>query len=103
MRERLRSIIASRVWETVITAVIIFNAVTLGLETSPTVMARFGALLHAIDRVVLVIFVLEIAARLYVHRLRFFRDPWGLFDFTIVAIALIPSSGPFTVLRALRT
>ena len=102
MRERLRSIISSRGWEAVITAVIIFNAVTLGLETSESVMARFGPLLHAIDRVVLVIFVLEIAARLYVHRLRFFRDPWGLFDFTIVAIALIPSSGPFTVLRALR-
>ncbi len=40
--------------------------------------------------------------RLYVHRLPFWRDPWSLFDFAVVAIALIPSSGQPTVLRALR-
>lgn len=102
MRQRLGGIIASRQWELGITAVILFNAVTLGLETSATIMAAVGPLLYAIDRIVLAIFVVEIALRIYVHRLRFFTDPWGIFDFTIVAIALVPASGPFTVLRALR-
>ncbi len=51
---------------------------------------------------ILAVFVVEIAARLFVHRWRFFADPWSVFDFTIVAIALVPSSGPFQVLRALR-
>ncbi|GAB5377708.1 MAG: hypothetical protein AcusKO_41700 [Acuticoccus sp.] len=102
MRQRLREVIASRQWEAAITTVILLNAVTLGLETSEQVMAAVGPLLLALDRIVLAIFVVEIVLRIYVHRLRFFTDPWGLFDFTIVAIALVPASGPFTVLRALR-
>ena len=95
-------LLADRRFEVAITTVIVLNAITLGLETVPAVMATFGGLLLALDRVFLVIFVVEIAARLWVHRASFFRDPWNVFDFTIVAIALVPSTGPFTVLRALR-
>ncbi|MBJ3778598.1 ion transporter [Acuticoccus mangrovi] len=102
MRERLAGLIASRGWETAITAIIVLNAATLGLETSEAVMGRVGPLLLALDRIVLMVFVVEIGVRLYVHRLRFFRDAWSLFDFAIVAIALVPASGPFQVLRALR-
>ncbi len=102
MRERLRAIVTSRRWEIVITAVIFINAITLGLETSETLMAAYGPLLHAIDKTVLGIFVVEIAVRIYVFRARFFTDPWGLFDFTIVAVALLPAAGPFAVLRSLR-
>jgi voltage-gated sodium channel len=81
---------------------ILFNALVLGLETSPGVMAVVGAQIALIDRVVLSVFVVEIVARLWVHRLAFFRDPWSVFDFAVVAIALVPASGPFAVLRALR-
>jgi voltage-gated sodium channel len=83
-------------------ALILINAVVLGLETSAAAMARFGDWLIAIDQAILAVFVVEIAARLLVHRGRFFRDPWSLFDFTVVVIALIPASGPLSVLRALR-
>jgi voltage-gated sodium channel len=48
------------------------------------------------------VFVVEVALRIYVHRAAFWRDPWSLFDFAVVAIALVPASGPFAVLRALR-
>jgi len=85
-----------------IIALIALNAITLGLETSDAVMERWGALLHAVDRAILAVFVVEIALRIYGHGLRFFRDPWGVFDFAIVAIALVPASGPFSVLRVLR-
>lgn len=88
--------------ERFILVVILINALTLGLETDARVMARFGDALHWLDRIALAIFCTEIAAKLYVRRLAFFRDPWNLFDFAVVAIALIPASGPLTVLRALR-
>ena len=65
-------------------------------------MALAGPQILALDKALLTIFVVELALRLYVHRLAFFRDPWSLFDFVVVAIALIPASGPFAVLRALR-
>ncbi|MDW5318562.1 ion transporter [Rhizobium sp. PL01] len=98
----LKSLIESRHFERVVTALIIINAITLGLETSSTVMAHYGALLTTIDKVVLAIFTLELAARCVVYRLSFFRDPWRIFDLAIVAVALLPATGALSVLRALR-
>ena len=46
--------------------------------------------------------MIEIAARMAVHRLEFFRDPWSVFDFLVVGIALVPATETFSVLRALR-
>lgn len=85
-----------------ILGLIIVNAIVLGLETSPELMARYGTLLTTIDRAILGVFVAEIALRLFVHRLRFFRDPWSVFDFVVVGIALLPATGQLAVLRALR-
>ena len=83
-------------------ALILINAVVLGLETSPSIMAVWGPWLVAADRAILAIFVVEIILRLLAHRLAYFRDPWNVFDFLVVAIALVPASGPLAVLRALR-
>lgn len=100
--ERLRQLVTSPRTERFILALIILNAITLGLETSPWVMARIGPSLLVLDKIVLAVFVVEVAARIAVHRAAFFRDPWSLFDFAVVAIALAPTSGAFSVLRALR-
>jgi len=85
-----------------ILALILVNAVLLGLETVPSLMQRHGALIRTLDQLILGVFVIEIGLRLYVHRRQFFRDPWSLFDFTVVGIALLPATGQFSVLRALR-
>ena len=100
--DHLRRLVESGRTQKVIAAVIVVNAVTLGLETSPTVMAEAGDLLLAADRLIVTIFVLEILAKLVVWRLGFFRDPWNVFDFLIVGISLVPGAQAFTVLRALR-
>ena len=92
----------SRAFSAAITAVIVINAITLGLETSPTAMAVAGPLLLAIDSAALWIFTLEIALKLWVYRARFVRDGWNVFDFAIVAIAWLPATGALSVLRALR-
>lgn len=89
-------------FERFIIAAIILNAITLGLETSKTLMASHGAWLVAIDRMLLAIFVVELTARMVVFRSAFWRDPWSIFDFFVVAIALLPASGDLAVLRALR-
>lgn len=98
----LARLLTNSITERVILALIILNAITLGLETSPAVMKQAGSLLHALDQVILSIFVVELLARVAVHRLRFFRDPWSLFDLLVVGIALVPATGPLSVLRALR-
>lgn len=102
LTERLRLLVESPRFTVFITAVILVNAVTLGLETWPLAMETAGGFLIAFDRVVLGIFVLEMIAKLIVYRWGFFRSGWNIFDLTIVIIALIPASGPLAVLRALR-
>ncbi len=100
--EWLRKVVTDPRTERFIMTVIIANAVVLGLETSKTVMASYGRVLEIIDHIMLGIFVVELAARIAVHRLAFFRDPWSVFDFVVVAIALAPATENFSVLRALR-
>jgi voltage-gated sodium channel len=101
-RHRLGRFIGDGRVQNTILALILINAVTLGLETSSAAMARFGEVIRWLDLVILSVFVAEIAVRIFVHRLAFFRDPWSLFDFAVVGIALVPASGEFSVLRALR-
>ena len=101
-RARVASVLERDGFQRTILALIIINAVILGLETSRDIMASYGALLTSIDRAILAIFVVEIAARVFAYRTAFFRDPWSLFDFVVVAIALMPATGQLAVLRALR-
>jgi len=88
--------------ERVIMSLIVVNAVILGLETSKTIMASYGWLLEILDHIILAVFVVEIAARVIVHRVAFFRDPWSVFDFIVIGIALVPATETFSVLRSLR-
>ncbi len=102
LRERVLALTESARFERCITALILLNAVTLGIETSPLMSARFGDLLHGFDRLVLVVFVVELLLRFFAHRGRFFRDPWRVFDLIVVGFAMVPAGSAFTVLRALR-
>lgn len=98
----LKSLVESRRFETVISLLIIVNAVTLGLETSPPIMAEWGSILVLLDRAILSIFVVELAVKILVYRASFLRDPWRIFDLVVVGIALMPATGSLSVLRALR-
>jgi voltage-gated sodium channel len=102
LRRRLELLISHPMFETVIIGLILINAVILAMQTSPTLMSGFGPALLGIDQAILAIFVAEIFARQIVDFRGFWRDPWRLFDFGVVAIALIPATGPLAVLRAFR-
>lgn len=83
-------------------AIIIANAVLLGLETSEHIMAQGGGLIVALDTLCLAIFTLEIGAKIYAQRSQFVRNGWNIFDFIIVGVAFVPGAQGFSVLRALR-
>ncbi|MDV7141258.1 ion transporter [Tropicimonas sp. TH_r6] len=102
MRETLKTWLERPKVGNFIIGVILFNAVLLGLETYPAVMNRAGGVIIALDNLCLTIFVLEILAKLIAYRFGFFRNPWNIFDFVIVGIALVPAAHAFSVLRALR-
>jgi voltage-gated sodium channel len=102
MFDYLKTLLAHPLAERLVIGLIVVNAITLGLETSPAIMAKWGPLLHIIDTAILVFFVVELALRLAVHRLAFFKEGWNVFDFIVVAISLAPASDSLSVLRALR-
>lgn len=98
----LKNLIESRAFQGVIVALIVVNAILLGMETSSSLMASYGNVVSVLDKIILTVFVMEIIARLYVYRFSFWRDPWSVFDFCVVFIALVPATGPFAIVRALR-
>lgn len=102
LQARVLSLLATPWVQHLLLALILINAALLGLETSAAVMAVAADPIMWLDKLILTVFVVEIVLRIYAHRLAFFKDAWSVFDFTVVAIALVPASGPFAVLRALR-
>jgi len=103
MREKIKTLVESSKFQNFIITVIIFNAITLGLETSkPLMQSDYGIVIKLLDKTALTIFVIEIALKLFAYNLRFFKSAWNIFDFLIVGIAIIPAAGQFSVLRALR-
>lgn len=102
IRQRLKTFIENITVQRILLALILINAIILGLETSHEVMTAVGPFLMVLDKAILAVFVIELTFRLLVHRFAFFKDGWNVFDFIVVGIALVPASGPFAVLRALR-
>ncbi len=58
VRARLDAFLSRAAVRQVIIGVIIFNAILLGMETSGSLMARFGGLIIALDTACLVFFVI---------------------------------------------
>ena len=103
LRANLRRVLETTSFQRFIMGVIIINAVTLGLETSQTVLEAIGPALHAFDMLALSIYVAEITAKFVAYGPRnFLRNPWNLFDTVIVGVTLIPNQQGLAVLRALR-
>lgn len=101
-RQKIEDAVMHPQVQAVLIILIIINAVMMGLETSVYMREHYSTLLQVADEVILGIFVIEIIALLLARGFAFFKDGWAVFDFIVIAIALVPASGPFAVLRALR-
>lgn len=102
VRDQVRGFVERDSVRNIILAVIIFNAVTLGVSTSTWAKAQVGGVLSVIDNVVLAIFVFELGLKFFAYRLSFFRSAWNVFDLAVVTVGLLPSTGSLSALRALR-
>ena len=100
--DRLIAFIESDGFRNFILGLIIFNAITLGLETYPYEAVWFTHVLPAVDRVVVSVFVFEILLKLVAYRTRFFKDGWNWFDVVVIGVSIMPDAGGFAVLRSLR-
>ena len=101
-REKIAQLVDSDRFQNAILAVILVNAVVLGIETSQAMSENYGTLIKLIDRACLAIFVTELLLKFYARRAAFFTNGWTMFDFVIVAASLIPGASNVSVLRAAR-
>lgn len=106
LARRCHSIAESRPFQLAILAVIVANAVIIGLETYPLLKERWSGPLRVVDALFLIVFSVEILVRMLAHGSRpwnFFRGGWNVFDFSIVALALLPVLGAnVTLVRLVR-
>jgi len=82
--------------------VLLLNAITLGLDTSPEVMEKYGELIDRINQIIPIIFVIEVGSRWLARGKTFFKESWNVFDIVIILISFLPSGSAFSALRALR-
>jgi voltage-gated sodium channel len=102
-RPRLARIVDSHAFTTFILAVIIANALVLGLQTYQGVVDRRGEVLDLLDGIFLGVFCVELVLRMASYRslVAFFRSGWNTFDFFVIALAFMPGLRESTTLLRL--
>jgi voltage-gated sodium channel len=102
----LQRLVESAAFNSTIIAVIVANAVVLGLQTYQGVVDRYGDTLDFLNALFLGVFVVELALRIASYGRRpqdFFRSGWNVFDFVVITAAFIPGvRDSSTLLRLVR-
>ena len=92
--DRCRALIENRTFELVIVAVIVINAIVLGMGTYADIASEHEPLFSTIYNVILGIYVVELLIRLTAYRWNpreFVKDGWNIFDFVVVAASFVPA------------
>lgn len=98
----LKGFLESARFQNFITIIIIINSILIGLETFPDIVKEYDIVIDIIDLIILAMFTVEIALKILIYRVKFFTDGWNIFDFSIIAISILPAAGSFSIFRALR-
>jgi len=104
MVQLCRRISSSTPFQRGVLALIVLNAIVMGLETLPELVSRLGSAFEAVNAAIQALFVLEIAVRLAACGSRpqdFFKSGWNVFDFSVVALSLLPAAGPLATIARL--
>jgi len=91
---RLARLVDSDRFNGVIAGVIVANALVLGLETYPGVMAEHGSTLVRVNGLFYLVFLSELVLRFASYGRRpqdFFRSGWNVFDLLVIGSVAIPA------------
>ncbi len=87
-----------------VTAAIAVNAVVIGLDTSAALAAVAGGAFELASQVFLAVFVVEALIKMAAvwPRVRdYFADGWNVFDFSVIVVSVLPSTGELATLARL--
>ncbi|MDQ3836622.1 MAG: ion transporter [Thermoproteota archaeon] len=104
-------IVGSKIFDWIITGVILLQAFVLVLEATPE-LHSFGTNWESLEgnifitthSLVVIAFIIEAALRLialYPKPQNYFKDGWNCFDFAIIILSLIPIAGQFSTIARL--
>src|ERR687890_763273 len=106
-----RRVVSSNTFDWIITGVILLQAFALAIEATPALlsMGKDIVLFEAetfrlVQSLVISVFIVEAALRLiavYPRPQRYFKEPWNCFDFAIIILSLMPTSGQFSTIARL--
>ena len=102
IREAMGNLVDHAYVQRFIVFVLLLNAATLGMDTSPEIMAKYGDAIDTINRIIPIIFVIEVGTRWIARGRSFFKESWNIFDIVIISISFLPSGNAFSAIRALR-
>ena len=106
MTNAIRRIVDSSQFQWSVLVLILCAAILVGVETYPSVVTRHGQSIRVLNNLILWAFVIEAALKMGQHGfrfLRYFRDPWNIFDFAIIAVCFLPLNAQYAaVLRLAR-
>jgi voltage-gated sodium channel len=106
MTEIISRFVQSKVFQRSILGLIVFASILVGFETDPRIVSRYGRIINDLNELILWAFVLEAFLKMAQHGrhfYRYFKDPWNVFDFTIVVILFLPIDTQYiAVLRMAR-
>ena len=91
-------------FERAIIGLIIAGAVSLGLETVDWINRDYGAWIAWFNRIIIGLFVIEALIKMVAvapQLQRYFGDGWNLFDFSIIVLSLLPTTGQFAMIARL--
>ncbi|MEK3913262.1 MULTISPECIES: ion transporter [Paenibacillus] len=99
----LKMFVQSKLFTNFILLCVFLNAIVIGLQTYPSINSAYESLFEKFDLIFLGIFTLEVILKVIVHRRKYFKDGWNLFDFIVVAASIAFMQSQFvSVLRILR-
>ncbi len=104
IRTLATNLVEARWFQVVVATAICLNAAFVAIDSYGLVEKLFpgrnaGA---AIEHAFLAVFVLELGLRLAANGLRFFRQPWSVFDALVTLPALVPAWQTLSIARVLR-
>jgi len=104
--DKLKEIVESKNFNILVTLVILFSALLVGLGVEPSISESWKSSISLIEIFILVFFVVELLIRVGAEAknpVTFFKDPWNVFDLIIVLLCFIPlKSNFFFILRLAR-
>ena len=102
---KLLKIRESRIFQVLVTLIILFSSVMVGVGTFDFSNSFALNILFGPDVSITIFFLIEILIRFFAEKKKmyFFKDGWNVFDLIVVVSSLIPSTGSsLLVLRLLR-